>query len=107
MSAGSGIVHCRVHASARETCHLLQIWIMPSKSGMRPAMNRSHRSAKRHNHLPASLHPIRARMKCGWCRDAESGPPSWMPASKRSITGAGPQGLAQVAKGEVKLGGEP
>src|SRR5476651_2175826 len=36
MSAGSGIVHAEFNASANETCHLLQIWIMPSKKGIAP-----------------------------------------------------------------------
>ena len=36
MSAGSGIVHAEFNASATETCHLLQIWIMPSKLGIAP-----------------------------------------------------------------------
>src|SRR6201996_42722 len=36
MSAGSGIVHAEFNASATETCHLLQIWIMPSKRGIEP-----------------------------------------------------------------------
>jgi quercetin 2,3-dioxygenase len=36
MSAGSGIVHAEFNASATETCHLLQIWIMPSKRGIQP-----------------------------------------------------------------------
>ena len=36
MSAGSGIVHAEFNASASETCHLLQIWIMPSKTGIAP-----------------------------------------------------------------------
>src|SRR6204780_264765 len=36
MSAGSGIVHAEFNASASETCHLLQIWIMPSKKGIAP-----------------------------------------------------------------------
>jgi quercetin 2,3-dioxygenase len=36
MSAGSGIVHAEFNASASETCHLLQIWIMPSKTGIPP-----------------------------------------------------------------------
>ena len=41
MSAGSGIVHAEFNASATETCHLLQIWIMPSKTRHRsPAMSR-------------------------------------------------------------------
>src|SRR3979490_2567613 len=34
MSAGSGIAHAEFNASANETCHLLQIWIMPSKKGI-------------------------------------------------------------------------
>ena len=36
MSAGTGIVHAEFNASATETCHLLQIWIMPSKRGIDP-----------------------------------------------------------------------
>jgi redox-sensitive bicupin YhaK (pirin superfamily) len=36
MSAGSGIVHAEFNASATETCHLLQIWIMPSERGIAP-----------------------------------------------------------------------
>src|ERR1700690_2104068 len=36
MSAGSGIVHAEFNASASEVCHLLQIWIMPSKNGIAP-----------------------------------------------------------------------
>jgi redox-sensitive bicupin YhaK (pirin superfamily) len=36
MSAGSGIVHAEFNASPTETCHLLQIWIMPSKAGIAP-----------------------------------------------------------------------
>ena len=32
MSAGTGIVHAEFNASASETCHLLQIWIMPSQA---------------------------------------------------------------------------
>lgn len=36
MSAGSGIVHAEFNASPTESCHLLQIWIMPSKAGIAP-----------------------------------------------------------------------
>jgi len=36
MSAGSGIVHAEFNASPTETCHLLQIWIVPSKRGIQP-----------------------------------------------------------------------
>jgi hypothetical protein len=36
MSAGSGITHAEFNASATEVCHLLQIWIMPSRHGITP-----------------------------------------------------------------------
>ena len=37
MSAGSGIVHSEFNASRERDCHLLQIWIEPSKNGIAPA----------------------------------------------------------------------
>ena len=86
MSAGSGIVHAEFNASATETCHLLQIWIMPSKRGIRPAMSRRPSMRRRCTTISAaSPRPSRARMKCGWCRMPKSGPPSWTPMSRRSI----------------------
>ena len=36
MSAGTGVVHAEFNASPTETCHLLQIWIMPSQRGIAP-----------------------------------------------------------------------
>jgi len=36
MSAGTGIVHAEFNASPNHPCHLLQIWIMPSKTGIEP-----------------------------------------------------------------------
>jgi redox-sensitive bicupin YhaK (pirin superfamily) len=37
MSAGKGIVHAEFNASREKPCHLLQIWIMPSKEGLEPS----------------------------------------------------------------------
>src|SRR5271167_1875462 len=37
MSAGSGIVHSEFNASPERNVHLLQIWIMPSKTGIAPS----------------------------------------------------------------------
>jgi hypothetical protein len=37
MSAGRGIVHSEFNASRDRPAHLLQIWIMPSKTGLEPS----------------------------------------------------------------------
>jgi redox-sensitive bicupin YhaK (pirin superfamily) len=37
MSAGTGIVHSEFNASRERDCHLLQIWIEPSKDGIAPS----------------------------------------------------------------------
>lgn len=36
ISAGSGIMHSEFNASKREPLHLLQIWLMPDKKGVKP-----------------------------------------------------------------------
>ena len=108
MSAGAGIVHAEFNASATETCHLLQIWIMPSKRGIEPGYEQKTIDPESvHNQFARIAAPDRGRMKCGWCRMRRSGPPSWMPAWRRSTRWRqGRKAWLQVAKGEVKLGEE-
>jgi len=36
MSAGSGVRHSEMNPSQSETCHMLQIWLMPNKLGIAP-----------------------------------------------------------------------
>lgn len=46
MTAGSGIVHSEVNASSSEPAHLLQIWILPERSGLEPGYEEKHFSAE-------------------------------------------------------------
>ncbi|MCP5432995.1 MAG: pirin family protein [Alphaproteobacteria bacterium] len=37
MSAGTGVVHSEMNPSAEDSVHLLQIWILPERAGLRPS----------------------------------------------------------------------
>ncbi|MFH1604794.1 MAG: pirin family protein [Pseudomonadota bacterium] len=42
MSAGKGVMHSEFNASASELVHLLQIWIEPNVTGIRPSYEEKH-----------------------------------------------------------------
>jgi len=42
MSAGKGILHSEFNPSVREPLHLLQIWIHPTETGIRPGYEQKH-----------------------------------------------------------------
>jgi redox-sensitive bicupin YhaK (pirin superfamily) len=37
MSAGTGVAHSEFNSSEKEPCQLLQMWVLPSKDGLRPS----------------------------------------------------------------------
>ena len=46
MSAGTGITHSELNASATESAHLIQIWIQPRDAGLDPSYEQRHFSAE-------------------------------------------------------------
>jgi redox-sensitive bicupin YhaK (pirin superfamily) len=108
MSAGSGITHAEFNASATETCHLLQIWIIPSKTGITPGyeQKRIDPDAVR-NHFARIAAPEPRENEVRLVQDAEI----WaakLDADVEAIhaLAQGRKAWLQVAKGEVRLGDE-
>jgi redox-sensitive bicupin YhaK (pirin superfamily) len=106
MSAGSGIVHAEFNASPVEQCHLLQIWIMPSKAGIQPGYEqKAIDAAAVANHFGRIAAPEPRENEVRLVQDAEI----WvtkMDAGVEAIHPLAPGRKAwlQVARGEVKLG---
>ena len=108
MSAGSGIVHAEFNASASETCHLLQIWIMPSKRGIAPGYEQKTIDPQNvHNRFSriAAPDPRENEVRLGqyaeiWAAKLDAEVEAIHPLAQ------GRKAWLQVAKGEVRLGGE-
>jgi redox-sensitive bicupin YhaK (pirin superfamily) len=106
MSAGSGIVHAEFNASATETCHLLQIWIMPSKRGIAPGYEqKTIDAAAVQNHFARIAAPDPRENEVRLVQDAEI----WaakLDAGFEAIHPLAPGRKAwlQVARGEVAVG---
>jgi redox-sensitive bicupin YhaK (pirin superfamily) len=108
MSAGSGIVHAEFNASPTEICHLLQIWIMPSKRGIAPGYEQKTIDAdavKNHFARIAACEPRENEVRL--VQDAEI----WaarLDADVEAIhtLAQGRKAWLQVAKGEISLGEE-
>ena len=108
MSAGSGIVHAEFNASPTETCHLLQIWIMPSRQGIQPGYEQKTIDAKAvRNHFARIAAPEPVADEVRLVQDAEI----WaarLDADVEAIHALAPGRKAwlQVARGAVTVDGQ-
>jgi redox-sensitive bicupin YhaK (pirin superfamily) len=108
MSAGSGITHAEFNASASETCHMLQIWIMPSKRGIAPSYEQKVIDAAAvHNHFARIAMPEPVGNEVRLVQDAEI----WaakLDADVEAIhvLSPGRKAWLQVARGEVAVDGQ-
>jgi redox-sensitive bicupin YhaK (pirin superfamily) len=106
MSAGSGITHSEFNPSASQTCHLLQIWITPSRRGIRPSYEQKaiHPDSV-HNHFARIAAPDPRENEVRLVQDAEI----WsakLDAGVEAIhlLAKGRKAWLQLAKGEVGVG---
>ena len=105
MSAGAGITHSEFNPSATQTCHMLQIWIMPSKRGIPPSYEQKTidpDSVRNHFARIAAPEPRATEVRLVqdaeiWAVKLDGGVEAIHPLAK------GRKVWLQVAKGEVKL----
>ena len=108
MSAGSGIVHAEFNASKAETCHLLQIWITPSRRGLDPSYEqKTIDAAAVQNHFARIAGPDPQENEVRLVQDAEI----WAARLDAGIEaihplGPGRRAWLQVARGAVHLDGQ-
>ena len=108
MSAGSGIVHAEFNASPTEECHLLQIWIMPSKRGIAPGYEqKAIDPASVQNKFARIAAPEPRENEVRLVQDAEI----WAAKLDAGVEAihvleAGRKVWLQVAKGEVSIGND-
>src|SRR6201985_3798291 len=108
MSAGSGIVHAEFNASPTETCHLLQIWIMPSRRGIEPGYEQKIIDPESvRNRFARIAAPDPRENEVRLVQDAEI----WSAKLDAGVEAIHPlaqgrKAWLQVARGEVKLGEE-
>jgi len=106
MSAGSGIVHAEFNASNDEPCHLLQIWIMPSRNGLAPSYEqKTIDAAAVTNHFARIAGPDPQGNEVRLVQDAEI----WAARLDAGVEAIHPlrpgrRVWLQVARGEIELG---
>jgi len=105
MSAGTGITHSEFNPNATQTCHLLQIWIMPSKRGIQPGYEQKKiDSSAVQNRFARIAAPDPRENEVRLVQDAEI----WTAAFDAGVEAIHPlaqgrKAWLQVARGEVTL----
>ena len=106
MSAGTGITHSEFNPSPTETCHMLQIWIIPSKRGIAPGYEQKRIDPESvRNHFARIAAPDPRENEVRLVQDAEI----WAAKLDANVEvihplAQGRKAWLQVAKGEVMLG---
>jgi redox-sensitive bicupin YhaK (pirin superfamily) len=105
MSAGTGIVHSEFNASRDRSCHLLQIWIMPSKPGIEPSYEQKAIDPKAvANRFTRIASPDPRENEVRIVQDAEI----WAAKLDKDVElihslASGRRAWLQVARGEIQL----
>jgi redox-sensitive bicupin YhaK (pirin superfamily) len=108
MSAGTGIVHAEFNASGERPCHLLQIWIMPSRAGIEPSYEqKSLDGPALYNHFTRIGAPEPLANEVRLVQDAEI----WAAKLDGGVEAIHPlapgrRAWLQVARGQVRLAGQ-
>jgi redox-sensitive bicupin YhaK (pirin superfamily) len=108
MSAGTGIRHSEYNASATTPAHMLQIWLLPSKSGVTPSYSqRSFPIAAERNLLHLLASPDGRNNSLTWVTDADLYAARLDSGAKiEHAFGTRKHGWVQVARGSASVNGE-
>jgi redox-sensitive bicupin YhaK (pirin superfamily) len=108
MSAGRGIRHSEANPSETDPVHLLQIWIMPAKSGIDPSYEqKTFPESEKRGKLRAIASPDGREGSVTINQDASLYVTLLSPGQQVSHQlGTGRYAWVQIAKGEVELNGK-
>jgi redox-sensitive bicupin YhaK (pirin superfamily) len=108
MSAGTGIRHSEYNASATTAAHMLQIWLLPSKSGITPSYSQQRFPiAEERNLLHLLASPDGRNASLTWVTDAALYAARLDKGTKieHAFT-TGKYGWVQMARGTAQVNGE-
>jgi redox-sensitive bicupin YhaK (pirin superfamily) len=108
MAAGSGVRHSEFNASDSEPAHLLQIWLMPDRTGVTPRYDQKHFSAEeRRGRLALVVSPDGRDGSIATHQDGLIY--ASLLAEGQSVSqplATGRQAYVHLARGEVRVNGE-